>query len=475
MTSLNHLRRRAAAFALAAGVCGCAVGPNFEPPPPPEATRFTPERTASPGNGQHFVEGADVARDWWRAFGSKPLDDLVRRAIAQNPTLDAAEAAIRVAYYAAEAQKGVSLPQISANSLSQSGVASNAIPSDPATQLTYSLFTKQIIVSFTPDIWGANSRSVESLEAQTQIQQLRLEAAYLALAANVVATAIEEASLRGQINAARNIVAIEKELLQLLRRQLASGSVSGADLLSQEAALAQAEEILPPLEKRLAQQRNLLTALAGQYSGDEIAETFDLRRLTLPRAVPLVLPAQLVARRPDIQAAQANIHSAGALVGVAVAARLPNIMLSANGGSSALNFGQLFAPGTGFYVLAASATQPIFDGMTLLNKQKAAEAGLGQAEAQYRSVVINAFENVADALRALQVDARAVQAAAKAEEAARRSLDIVRLQARFGHVNQLAVLNAQQTYLQASIARVIADSDRLSDTAALFMAIGGGW
>ena len=249
---------------------------------------------------------------------------------------------------------------------------------------------------------------VESLDAQTEVAVDQKQAADLTLAANVAKAAIEKASLRAQIAATKNIIAVEEERLALLQRQLTFGAVAGTDLLSQQTALAQARQNLPALETRLAQQRNLLTALAGRYPSDEVDATFDLSQLSLPRELPLSLPSQVVAQRPDIKAAQAHIHSASAQIGVAVAARLPNIVLTANGGSGAFKIAQLFASGTNFYQLAGNVTQPLFDGMTLLNRQRAAEAGFDQAEAQYRSTVVNAFQNVADTLRALQGDARTV-------------------------------------------------------------------
>ena len=271
--------------------------------------------------------------------------------------------------------------------------------------------TNQLTVSFVPDIWGGNFRAVESLDAITEQQLFQLEAAYLTLTSNVVTAAIQEASLRGQIAATQRIIAIERHLLDILKRQHSFGQAAQADVLAQDAALAQAEQLLPPLEKQLAQQRDLLTALAGQLSADEIRQKFDLAHLKLPTNLPVSLPGKLVDQRPDVRAAEANMHSASAQIGVAIAARLPNITLSANGGSTAFNWAQTFAPGTGFYTLAAAATAPIFDGFTLYNKQKAAEAALEQAEAQYRATVITAFQNVADALRALQADARAMHAA----------------------------------------------------------------
>jgi NodT family efflux transporter outer membrane factor (OMF) lipoprotein len=474
--------------AIVGSVSGCAVGPNFTPAPAPDVSGYVPGKLASPGPGrggprvvgQHFVTGADISARWWSAFRSPVLNELVKQAVDHNPNLQAAEAAIKVAHYNARAQRGLFFPQVTGNSTSSNLLLSNAgsvfgadLGSVP--QTTYSLVTNQLTVSFVPDIWGGNFRAVESLDAVTEQQLFQLEAAYLALTSNVVAAAIQEASLRGQIAATQRIIAIERNLLGILKRQQSFGSVARADVLAQEAALAAAEQLLPPLEKQLALQRDLLTALAGQYSADEVAQKFDLAHLRLPTNLPISLPSKLVDQRPDVRAAEANMHAASALVGVSIAARLPNIVLSANGGSTGYNFAQAFTPGTGFYTLAASATAPIFDGFTLYNKQKAAEAALDQAEAQYRAIVITAFQNVADALRALQSDARAVRAARHAEDTAKASLDVVQQQLNAGQVNQLAVLNAQQTYLIAAVIRVQTEANRLADTAALFLALGGGW
>ena len=474
--------------AMALSISGCAVGPNFTPPAAPDLTGYLPGKLSSPNPGpgapkvagQHFVTGADVSARWWSAFRSRPLDDLVRQSIDHNPNLQAAEAAIRVAQYNAQAQRGLFFPQVTGNSTSSKQLFSNAgsvfgadLGSVPQTQ--YSLVTNQLTVSFVPDIWGGNFRAVENLDAVTEQQLFQLEAAYLALTSNVVTAAIQEASLRGQIAATQRIIGIERNLLDILKRQFNFGQAAQADVLAQDAALAAAEQLLPPLEKQLAQQRDLLTALAGQLSADEILQKFDLAHFNLPANLPVSLPGKLVEQRPDVRAAEANMRAASAQVGVTIAARLPNLVLSANGGSSAYNFAQSFAPGTGFYTLAASATAPIFDGFTLYHKQKAAEAALDQAEAQYRATVITAFQNVADALRALQSDARAVKAARRAEDTAKASLDIVQKQLNAGQVNQLAVLNAQQTYLTAAVIRVQTEANRLSDTAALFMALGGGW
>src|SRR5580693_4734116 len=474
------LKLRSAASALSLGamslaISGCAAGPNFSPADKPDVTGYVKGNlsSADPGKGpasvpgQRFLSGVDVSTRWWAAFKSEPLNQLVRESVNHNPNLQAAEAAIKIARYNALAQRGLFFPQVTGNSSTQQILVANPqqIPTIPTQgpQDQFSLVTNQLTVSFVPDIWGGNFRAVESLGATTEQQLFQLEAAYLTLTSNVVTAAIQEASLRGQIAATQRIITIERNLLDILKRQLSFGQA------------AQAEVLLPPLEKQLAQQRDLLTALAGQYAADEISQKFDLAHLKLPANLPISLPGKLVDQRPDVRAAEANMHSASALVGVAIAARLPNIQLSANGGSAAPNYAQALVPGAGFYTLGASATAPIFDGFTLYNKQKAAEAALDQAEAQYRATVITAFQNVADALRALQSDARAAKAARHAEETAKASLDVVQKQVDLGQVNQLAVLNAQQTYLVASVVRVQTEANRLSDTAALFMALGGAW
>jgi NodT family efflux transporter outer membrane factor (OMF) lipoprotein len=414
---------------------------------------------------------------WWSAFHSRPLDELIKLSVEHSPSLQAAEAAIRVAQFNALAQRGLFFPQIGANYTPSQQQISGASPSGPGGQApsVFMLHTAQLDVSFVPDIWGQNVRAVENLDAISEQQSFQLEAAYLTLTANVVTAAIQEASLRGQIAAIQRVVKIEMGIRDIVKSQFAAGSAAQVDVLQQEAALAQAEELLPPLEKQLAVQRDLLTALAGQFSADEILQKFTLNQLTLPTNLPVSLPSTLVGRRPDVRAAEAMMHSASALIGVSVAARLPNFTISGNAGAAAFSLAELFTPGTNFYLLAASATQPIFDGFTLYHRQKAAEAAMDQADGLYRQAVVTALQNVADALRSLQADARALKAAVKAELAAKASLDIVRKQLILGQVNQVAVLNAQQVYLTAAVIRVQAQATRLSDVAALFMALGGNW
>jgi NodT family efflux transporter outer membrane factor (OMF) lipoprotein len=307
------------------------------------------------------------------------------------------------------------------------------------------------------------------------VQCFQLEAAYLSLASNVVAAAILEASLRAQIDATQRIIAAQRETLGILRQQEGLGAITGADVAQQEAALAQAEVTLPPLQKALAQQRNLLATLTGRLPSTAVAERFELSDLTLPPDLPLSLPSRLVEQRPDIRAAEASLHSASALLGVAIANQFPQITLSAGLNTSSLVFDQLFLPGLTGYTVGVSMLQTVLDGGALAAKKKAAQAQLEQADAQYRSTVLTAFRNVADTLRALEYDAITLQAAVASERAAATSFTIARRRLELGDTTYVVVLLAELTYQQALLVRVQAQANRFTDTAALFQALGGGW
>jgi NodT family efflux transporter outer membrane factor (OMF) lipoprotein len=466
-------------------LAACSVGPDFNTPDPPAVPGYTarplPPKTASApgplGVAQHFTASEDIPADWWHLFHSEPLDILVKQALAANPNLPAAQAALRQAQENVAAQRGYYYPTVSAGLDASRNLTPTASvsPASATGNPYYSLITPQLNVSFVPDVFGSNRRAVESLQAQADNQRFMLEATWLTLTSNVVAGAIQEASLRGQVAATEQAIRVETDLLGILRKQQALGQAAGADVAAQEAALAQVQLTLPPLQKQLGQQRDALTALAGRYPSQEIEQTFDLDSLQMPSDLPVSLPSDLVKQRPDVRQAEANLHIASADIGQAIAARLPQITLSAQIGNSANSVSNMFTPGTNFWTLAGGLTQPVFEGFTLLHKQRAAEAAFDQAAAQYRGTVLTAFQNVADSLRALQSDADAMKAAVASERAAARSLEIVRRQLALGQIAYLGVLNAENTYAQARLALVQAEATRLADTAALFQALGGGW
>jgi NodT family efflux transporter outer membrane factor (OMF) lipoprotein len=463
---------------------GCTVGPDFKKPAAPEVSCYTPtllETTESVtnvpgGESQRFVEGEDIPGEWWKLFHSKPLNDLIERALTNSPDIKSAQAALAVARENFLAQRGVYYPSAAAGFSAGRHKSSQEIAPVPnSNAFYYSLFTPQVAVSYTPDVFGLNRRTMESLKAQQEQARFSLAATHITLSANVVLAAIQEASLRAQIEATRELLAVNTNILKILRNQQAGGYANRLDVAAQEAQMAQTQAMLPPLQKQLEQQRDLLAALAGGFPSDELRETFELSTLHLPEELPLSLPSQLVRQRPDVRLAEENLHVASAQVGIAVANRLPNITLGADAGSMALEAGRIFAGGTGFWDLSAGITQPIFEGAALMHRERAARAAYIQAAEQYRGTVITAFQNVADTLHALEQDAIALKASAAGKEAAGVTLALAKKQFSSGYASYLSLLNAEQAYQQASINLLQAQASRYADTAALFQALGGGW
>jgi len=483
----RYARVLAVARGLAAAglVASCTVGPDFKRPAAPHVSGYTPERLATQtasadvpgGQVQRFALGEDIAEQWWTLFRSPELNALIDQALKANPDMQAAQAALRQAMELVYAQLGYYYPSVQAgvSATRQKNPVGTLSPTLTSGAPLFNLYTADVGVSYTLDAWGANRRQVESLKAQAEFQRFQLEATYLTLTSNVVVAAVQEASLRAQIAATEQVIKIETEVVAIFRRQNELGAIAMADVVAQEATLAQLQATLPALQKQLAQQRDLLARLVGRFPSEEPVQRFELSGLTLPEQLPVSLPSKLIEQRPDVRAAEAQMHTASAQVGVAVANMLPQITLTAGAGGTATQVGQLFAPGNQFWTLGASLTQVLFDGGTLLHRKRAAEAALDQAGAQYRSAVLTAFQNVADTLRALQYDAEALKAQVAAEHAASESLAIARKALALGSISYLALLNAEQTYQQTLINLVQAKANRYADTAALFQALGGGW
>lgn len=476
-------RRRISAMAIALiAASGCAVGPNFHRPAAPQIDRYTaqplpvaPADVQSGSAEQSFVPDQYPASDWWRGFGSTALNALVEQALKANPTVQAAEATLRQARENAAAQRGAYFPTVQA----AAGVSRNRdavqvlSPTLASGAPIYSLYTPQLSVALVPDLFGANRRQVESLQALVDVSRYEYDAAYLTLITNVVSAAIQEAGFRAQVEATEQVIALERESLEVARRELDLGAIAEADVLAQDAALAQVQATLPPLRKSLDQQHDMLAALTGQLPGDAIINAIQLDEFTLPMTIPVGVPSKLVERRPDVRAAEAQLHSATAAVGVSIANMLPQITLSAAIGNVATETGQLFTNLTEFWTVGASLSQTVFQGGTLLHRERAARAAMDIAGAQYRQAVLTAFQNVADSLRALAADGDAVRTEERAYATSQASLAIVQQQYDLGAVSYLALLNAEQTYQQAIIGRAQALMNRYADTAALYLALGG--
>jgi NodT family efflux transporter outer membrane factor (OMF) lipoprotein len=483
----------------------CAVGPRYHRPEAPANAGYAPaplpEATASAdihgGEIQHLIAGRDIAFEWWELFKSPALNRFVQQAFRANPTVAAARAALAQAQELVYAQQGFYFPTVSAvyqaerhkvsgntNASETIGVQGNGENKLPEAENPnglphnlpsyYTFHTAELTVGFVPDIFGANRRQVESLAAQTEAQRFALEATYITLASNVAAAAIQEAVLRAQISATDKIIAADEKSLHILRDQFRLGFAMRIDVAAQEAALAQAQAMLPPLQQQFEQTRDLMRALLGKLPNDS-DETFEFDALQLPPDLPLSLPARIIEQRPDVRAAEAQLHAANAEVGVAVAAMLPQFSITGAYGGNATQIPWMFRGGGPFWSLVGDVSQPIFEGGTLLHRKRAANDALKQAAAQYQSTAMAAYQDVSDTLHASLSDADALAADVEAEDAAKVTYDLTRRQMEVGYVDYLTLLNAETAYQQALLARVQAQATRYGDTIALFQALGGGW
>ena len=479
--SINSALGAAAAGLLLAS---CAVGPDFKRPAAPTVGGFTPEplksMTASAdtpgGAGQKFMVGEDIAAQWWTLFQSPQLNALIEQAVRNNPDLQTAQAALRQAQEILYAQEGILFPAVDGHVSVLRQKSYGAFGSDGAHAIpAYTITTSSVSVSYALDLFGGARRTLERTEAETEQARFQTEAAYLTLTSNVVVAAVQQASLRAQLEATQAILEAQEQQLAVLRQQLELGGVAEADVLTQQTAAAQTRAQVLALQKMLSQNRNLLLALAGRFPGETSGPEFDLTLMRLPETLPVSLPSQLVEQRPDIRASEAGLHAASAQIGVATVEMLPQIALNGSYGSSASAFSGLFAPGSGVWSLTAGLTQPIFRGGELLHRKRAAVAAFDGAAAQYRGTVLAAFQDVANVLRALEVDADEVKAHLEAERAAAENFKIARNRYQSGATSFLTMLDAQRSYQQARVALVQAEANRYVDTAALFAALGGGW
>ena len=488
----NILRRppwRTTALSIAVGLAlsACAVGPDFHAPEAPKVADASHPYTPAPLPAmaasnpspayvpQHFVDGQDISATWWEAFQSPALNALVQSALANSPTVTAAQAALRQAEENYRADYGSKVfPSVSAQLQAARQKYPIAEPPIPA-GATGNLFTAGLDLSYTLDIVGGNRRELEGVRAAIDYQRFQVEATWLSLTSSVVATAIQEASLRAQLKVTHDVIDNETKSLGVISKQVQLGALARGALLQQQTLIAQDQAQIPALDKALAQTRHQLAVLAGRLPGDAGLPTFDIDSLALPRELPVSVPSVLVRQRPDVRASEAQLHEASAQIGVATAALYPQITLSANVDRESLKIGRLFDTGTTGWTLLGGLVQPIFNGGALQAKKRAAVAAYDAAQAQYQSTVLNAFLNVANTLRAIDTDADAVTASADAERLANEALGLVERQYQLGAVSYLASLDAQRTYLSTRVALVQARAARFTDTAALFQALGGGW
>lgn len=467
-------------------LAACAVGPDYHKPSPPKVQSYTlaPVATTIPpassdsgavGIPQTLAFGVAVNPEWWKEFGSPALDQLVEQALQHNPDLAAAQATLEQAQYNLKAAKGVFYPQVALGLAGErtrtSGVASGGF----AGPQLYNLYTGQVSVSYYPDVFGLNRLVSRGEQAQVDVARDQLTAARLTIEGNVVSTALDLAALNDEVAATAQTVNDQRQVLNLTQTQYQLGSASQFDVLTQESQLASSEARLPQLEQARDAARHLLATYLGKFPSETGGlHTPALADLRLPATLPVSLPSALVRERPDILAAEAQLRAANAQVGEAVARMYPNLQLTGDFGDQSNNGGTLFDPASRIWDLAASLVLPIFEGGALEAQKHAAEAAYKAVFANYQSTVLGAFRNVADVLRALQHDSAALDAEARALQSAQQAYALVRVQYQAGAVDYLNLLTSETQYQNARIAYVQVEAQRYADTAALYVALGGG-
>lgn len=470
------------------GLTSCMVGPNFYSPAPPQVCRYTecPDakktiaipQAGNPGKAQYFLLCRSIPLEWWRLFHSPEINCLICAGLANNQNLAAAKASLWQAQENFIAQVGTLYPTVTGNfSAERQRFSASTFGGTGAGPLSniFNLVNTNVSVAYTLDIFGGLRRQVEAAGAQVDFQQYELNAAWLTLSSNIVTTAITIASLRAQIDATYELIRSQAKTVDIVRKQFNLGGAALTDVLNQETQLNQLKSTLPPLQQSLFQNLHAMSVLVGNMPCAGGIPQINLTKLHLPRKIPIGVPSLLVRHRPDVQAAEALLHAASAQIGVATANLFPQLTLTGNYGWENAAFGGLFAPENKVWSVAAALAQPIFSGGSLLAKRRASFAGFAEACAQYRQTVLQAFQNVADALRALQQDAKLLKAQKEREISAAHALALTKQQLFLGGVNYLNLLVVERAYQQAHIARIQAQAARYTDTAALFQALGGGW
>ncbi len=475
---------RKALFFLMAGLLlvSCAVGPDFQSPESPSADTYTnlPDKTLETngfgGKAQNFIQGKDIPGNWWHLFRSKPLNALIVKALKNNPSLQAAQASLHQAEANLQISTASLFPFVGLQAYPQRQRFNPQIFDVTATQpVTFNLYNATVNVSYTLDLFGGIRRQIESSEAEIEYQRFQVEATYLTLITNIVTTALSEASLRAQIQATKEQISAQEKILELTKKKLRIGDVSRLDVLAQEAQLSLFKSTLPPLENDLSKARHSLAVLVGELPSESCFTCFNLEDFTLPTDLPISLPSNLVRQRPDIRASEALLHSTSAQIGVATANLFPQVTLSGNYGYLTNKFTELFSHASNIWSILSNVGQPVFQGGALWANRKMAIAAFEGAFAQYRQSVLLGFQNVADTLRALELDAHQLQIQTAGEEAAYQALQLTENQYKLGSVSYLNLLEAEKQYHQARIGRIQALTARFVDSAALFQALGGGW
>jgi NodT family efflux transporter outer membrane factor (OMF) lipoprotein len=462
MKSANTIRSaRVTPLAAALILAGCALAPPAKPPAPPAPEHYAAQpvpadSAKADGVTQHFSLGARAVPEWWRLYGNDTLDAWVDEGLRNNPSLAATKHTLESAHQLLRAQVGANmLPSIDAGGQASRQRAIGFPDIGPPTNL-YDVYAGQLQLSYNFDLFGATRHGIEQSAAQVDQQSYEFDAAKRALAANIVIAAINAASLAEQVSASEHLSALAHAQADIAERSYRLGAASHDDVLTAQQEAASIDASIPALRTQALRARHALAVLIGRT----------------PDQAPSNLTLSQLQQRPDVLAAEAAVHAASAQVGVATANLFPHISLSASIGSAAFKPANLFTAAGSIWSAGLSLTQPIFHGGALLAQRKAAIASYNAALANYQQAVLNAFQNVADTLTALNQDALALQSAQDAAATAGQSFTDTDARYRLGAIAYPAALLSEQHWQNAKLTEIQARAARLSDTAALYQAMG---
>ncbi len=471
------------ALLIGLGMAGCSFEPPLHVPPAPQVHAYTagkPVRgtvavkgVGQAGAGQRFAYGKKIRRTWWRLLKSKQINALIKRAVAHSPTITQALATLQEAHQNTKAIDGEGWPQVSLTGGGDRQRFSGAQFGGPTR--SFSLYTGQVNVSYTPDLFGLNKLARHQTRALEDAQRFNLQEAYLTLEGNTVSDAILMASYEAQIRTTRKLVTIQRNILKLIAQQYKLGAVTYLDVLNQRTLLETTKARLPPLKQSLAAVRHALAVLVGTIPSQAGLPSIRLKSLKLPMMIPVSLPSVLTRNRPDIKLAEAELRADNASIGVAIAKMYPTVQLTGDLGFENGRIPDFFNASSLIWDVAANASVTLFDGGTLIANKRAAQAALRAQIAAYQSTVLAAFQQVADALRAIQNDATSLKFNQSAYISAGQAFVLARRQYRAGAIDYLSLLNTQTQFQQSELGVVTAEAQRYRDTAALFVALGGGW
>ena len=457
---------RRAVLLLAAVLAGCAAGPDFKHPELPAGADYADAA---------LPRGEPALAEWWTQFQSPDIDALVREALASSPNVAAAGAALRASEASLRSGSGVFWPRLD---LAASATRNRISPfrlGAAGSAVMFNLVTLEAAVSYTIDVFGGNRRAVEKLSAGVDYERALEQATLLTLTGNVVNAAIASGAYRAEIESLERLLALQQREAALVEVQWNAGTAPYSAVVSAREQVAATQAALPALRQRLAAANDLLATLSGSTPAQWKAVPPDFERIALPAPIPLSLPSDLARQRPDIVAAEANLHAASAQVGIATAALFPTITLSANGGGMAPDLSSAGENSARFGSAGGTIDIPVFSGFSGIEEREAARELYEQAYAQYRQTVVNAFGQVADALHAIDNDAQLERAQREAHELAVRQHELAQANGAAGLASEQQVNLVAQAVEASRLNLIQARAQHLQDSAALYLALGRPW